>query len=130
MEDLKASIITDEVQKSKQAEVFDRDEEVQDQVSGQIEIMRETDEGNNNEDVMDEVVNNDIEDNVYEDDVIESDADKESIIRRSGRVRRPPAKLSYVQVNEVDSEANNCNNAMVKAIKFADEIQNTNDTRL
>lgn len=130
VEDLKASVITDEAEKSKQAEVFDKDEEVQDKVSGQTEIMRESNEENNNEDVMEEAVNNDIEDNIHEDDVMESDDDEEPVIRRSGRVRKPPAKLSYVQVNEVDSEANKRNSAMVKAVKFADEIQNTNDTRL
>ena len=129
VEDLKASVITDEAEKSKQAEVFDK-EEVQDQVSEQTEIMRESNEENNNEDVIEEAVNNDIEGNIHEDDVMESDDDEEPIIRRSGRVRRPPAKLSYVQVNEVDSEANNCNSAMMKEVKFADEIQNTNDTRL
>ena len=55
---------------------------------------------------------------------------EEPIIRRFGRERRPPAKLSYVQVNEVDSEVDNCNSTMVKAVKFADEILNTSDTQL
>ena len=75
VEDLKASVITDEVQQSKQIEVFD---EVQGQASGHTgnnhkETMRETDEGNNNEDTMEEIVNNDIEENIHEDDAIESD---------------------------------------------------------
>ena len=135
VEDLKASVITDEVQQSKQIEVFDENKGVQDQESGHTEnnhkkTMRETDEGNNNEDAMEEIVKNDIEENIHEDDVIESDTDEEPIIRRSGRERRPPAKLSYVQVNEVDSEVDNCNSTMAKAVKFADEIQNTSDTQI
>ena len=64
VEDLKASVITDEAEKSKQAEVFDK-EEVQDQVSEQTEIMRESNEENNNEDVIEEAVNNDIEGNIH-----------------------------------------------------------------